>query len=442
MLTACAFAGIIASLTLLMGAPGGIPGPPPKAPKIRLNHPPPPGPTPTPSLSGFGALLPGVTLSEKAAWLAGRAQFQTPETVADGLGPIFNNTNCFACHQQPDVGGAPVVGGASAQTEVRFKTNAGIFDLVHVSSINPSVCQDQVPFDAILTAHRKSNQTFGLGLIENIPDATILANQNRNLGRDGVFGRAAILTDPVTTRIAGGHFFDAPDGQVVGRFGWKAQAATLLGFDAQINELGETTRFFPTDLSPHQGGLEPPNDAARNAAEPPGLLATDLQDTPANPSLPEGPSNFDDLDRYVFFMALNSPPPTVPLTVSALNGRALFTKINCVACHLPNMTTGGGSKISAVLNFVNVPLYSDLLLHDTGPALGDGIQQGAASANEFRSAPLWGVRARAPYLHDGRAPDLMTAILAHAGEAQKIRDRFANLPAADQQDILNFLNSI
>jgi CxxC motif-containing protein (DUF1111 family) len=106
------------------------------------------------------------------------------------------------------------------------------------------------------------------------------------------------------------------------------------------------------------------------------------------------------------------------------------------------MMTGGGSKLSNVLNFVNVPLYSDLLLHDMGPAIGDGIEQGAAAANEFRTAPLWGLRARAPYLSDGRAPTVIDAILAHGGEAQKIRDRFANLPAADQQDIINFLNSI
>jgi CxxC motif-containing protein (DUF1111 family) len=383
-----------------------------------------------------------VTTAQKTAWLAGRAQFQTPETPADGLGPIMNNTNCFACHQQPDTNGKPIVGGASAQTELRFKTSSGIFDLVHVTSINPSICQDQVPFDAVLTAHRKSNQTFGLGLIEAIPDATILANQNRNLGRDGVFGRAAVLTDPLTTRIASNTFFNGVP-NVIGRLGWKNQEASCLAFsfDGQINELGETNRGFGTDFSPHQGGLEPPNDAARDAAEPLGVLATDLQDQPIDPTQPEGPNNMDDSDRYTAFQQFNAPPPTVPLTPSALRGQAKFAQVNCVACHLPSMMTGQ-SKISDVLSFVNVPLFSDLLLHDMGPALGDGIEQGAAGPNEFRTAPLWGLRARAPYLSDGRAPTVMDAILAHGGEAQKIRDRFAHLPAADQQDILNFLDSI
>jgi CxxC motif-containing protein (DUF1111 family) len=418
------------SLSLLLGAP-----------KVRPNHPPPPQPSPTPTLSGFGALLPGVTAQQKTNWGQGRTQFQTPETVVDGLGPILNNTSCFACHNQPDTNGAPIVGGASAQTELRFKTSSGVFDLLHVSSTNPNVCQDVTPFDAVLTAHRKSNQTFGLGLIEAIPDSTILANQTRNNGKDGVFGRAAVLSDPVTAMIASGAFFNGVP-NVIGRFGWKAQLSSLLAFagDAQINELGETNRFFGVDFAPHQGGLEPPNTAARDAAEPPGVTATTLQDTPANPALPESATNMDDSDRYTVFMQLNAPPPTVALTVSALRGQALFAKVNCVACHLPSMTTGQ-SKISDVLSFKNVPLYSDLLLHHMG-SLGDGIVQGAAGADEMRTAPLWGLRARAPYLHDGRAPTVMEAILMHTGEAAKIEQRFAHLPAAEQADILNFLNSI
>jgi CxxC motif-containing protein (DUF1111 family) len=430
-------------LTLLLGTIGmvgiGLLLAAPKNP--RPNHPPLPQPAPTPTLSGFGALLGGVTAAQKTAWGQGRTQFQTPETVADGLGPIFNNVSCFNCHNQPDNNGLPIVGGASAQTELRFKTSSGVFDLLHVSSTNPNVCQDVVPFDAVLTAHRKSNQTFGLGLIEAIPDATILANVNRNNGKDGVFGRAAVLSDPVTNLIATGTFFNGVPNRV-GRFGWKDQEATLLAFagDGQINELGQTNRFFGTDFAPHQGGLEPPNTIARDAAEPGGITATTLQDTPADPNSPEGPANFDDSDRYAVFMQLNAPPPTVPLSASALRGQAKFAQINCTACHMPSMTTGA-SKISDVLSFQNVALYSDLLLHDMGN-LGDGIVQGAAGATEMRTAPLWGLRARAPFLHDGRAATVMDAIMAHAGEAAKIQDRFAHLPAAQQQDIIDFLMSI
>jgi CxxC motif-containing protein (DUF1111 family) len=427
-----AFAGLTAGLSLL-AASGGIKG--------RPNHPPPPAPNPTPTLSGFGALIGGVTAQQKINWNAGRAQFQVPLTIAAGLGPIFNNISCFACHNQPDSNGAPIIGGASAQTELRFKTSSGIFDLLHVSSTNPNVCQDVVPFDAVLTTHRKSNQTFGLGLIEAIPDATILANVNRNNGKDGVFGRAAILTDPLTTLIASNQIFNGVPNRI-GRFGWKAQLATTLSFafDAEINELGETNRGFGVDFSPHQGGLEPPNNAARDAAEPLGITATTLQDTPADPSMPEGSNNTDDADRFTAFMQLNAPPPVLPLTASAIRGQAKFTQVNCVACHLPSMTTGQ-SKISDALSFKNVALYSDLLLHDMG-TLSDGIVQGVANANEMRTAPLWGLRGRAPYLHDGRAPTVFDAIMAHTGEAAKIRQRFAQLPPTQQQDIINFLNSI
>jgi CxxC motif-containing protein (DUF1111 family) len=114
--------------------------------------------------------------------------------------------------------------------------------------------------------------------------------------------------------------------------------------------------------------------------------------------------------------------------------------INCVACHKASMQTGP-STVSVALSFKNVPLYSDLLLHHMG-TLGDGIVQAQAGADEMRTAPLWGLRARAPYLHDGRAQTVMEAILLHGGEATIIVQRFSGLPAGQQQDIIAFLNAI
>ena len=252
----------------------------------------------------------------------------------------------------------------------------------------------------------------------------------------------------MNTLIATGIFKNGVP-NTIGRFGWKCQNASCLAFsaDAKINELGQTNRFFTTDLCPHEGGLEPVNCAARDAAEPPPITATTLQDAPANPALPENPDfndpvnfNPDEVDRYTVFMQLNAPPPPVPLTASALRGQQKFAQINCVACHLPSMRTGA-SKISAALSFQNVALYSDLLLHDMG-SLGDGIVQGAAGATEMRTAPLWGLRGRTTFLHDGRASTISAAIAAHAGEAAQIAKRFEKLPSADQQDVLDFLNSI
>jgi CxxC motif-containing protein (DUF1111 family) len=139
-------------------------------------------------------------------------------------------------------------------------------------------------------------------------------------------------------------------------------------------------------------------------------------------------------------MQLNAPPPPVPLTASALRGQTKFSQINCSGCHTPSMTTGA-SKISQTLAFKNVALYSDLLLHDMG-TLNDNIPQANAAGNEMRTMPLFGLRGRSPFLHDGRAATVFDAIRMHDGEAAKVRDRFLQLPAQDQQDVINFLGSI
>jgi CxxC motif-containing protein (DUF1111 family) len=406
----------------------------PPAVKARPNHPAAPIPMPTPFLTGFGGLLAGVTADQKAAWIAGLQQFQVVDGPADGLGPIFNNQSCVSCHSQPVAAGAITPGGASAVLETRFgKLTNGRFDpltseggtLLHQMALAP-FAQDNIPSDANVVASRKTTPTFGLGLIEAIPDAAIEANAHHP-PVDGVTGRAAILTDSVTQLVGG---------NVVGRFGWKCQESTLLAFsaDAELNEMGVTNRFFTTDLAP--GG----NQATLIQAEPDGMTPTTLQDLPANPALAESPTNKDDIARFTDFLQLNAPPPVVPLTPQAQRGQALFAAVNCVACHKPTMQTGP-STVSVALAFQNVPLYSDLLLHRMG-ALADGIAQAAAQPDEMRTAPLWGLRARSPFLHDGRASTILQAILMHDGEARVIRDRFANLSEVQQNAIIAFLESI
>ncbi len=406
----------------------------PPAIKARPNHPKAPIPMPTPFITGFGGLLAGVTADEKAAWIAGLQQFQVVDGPADGLGPIFNNQSCVSCHSQPVAAGAITPGGASAVLETRFgKLTNGQFDpltseggtLLHQMALVP-FAQDNIPADANVVASRKTTPTFGMGLIEAIPDAAIEANAHHP-PVDGVTGRAAILTDSVTQLVGG---------NVVGRFGWKCQESTLLAFsaDAELNEMGVTNRFFTTDIAP--GG----NQATLIQAEPDGVTPTTLQDLPANPALPESPTNKDDIARFTDFLQLNAPPPVVPLTPQAQRGQALFAAVNCIACHKPSMQTGP-STVSAALAFQNVPLYSDLLLHRMG-ALADGIAQAAAQPDEMRTAPLWGLRARSPFLHDGRASTILQAILMHDGEARTIRDRFANLSEVQKNAIIAFLESI
>lgn len=158
-----------------------------------------------------------------------------------------------------------------------------------------------------------------------------------------------------------------------------------------------------------------------------------------------------DIEAFADFMRMLAPPVPAPDTPSIVNGRASFTKIGCVHCHTPSFTTGkmiasGSSKVpSAALSNQPVNLWSDLLVHHMGKGLADGITQGGAGPDEFRTAPLWGVGQRVFFLHDGRTSDLVQAIEAHkspGSEASKVTDRFNGLKARERQDVLDFLRSL
>jgi CxxC motif-containing protein (DUF1111 family) len=384
-------------------------------------------PQPTPDPTVFGAPLPGLTAQQLQQFAVGLAQFKTVDTVSDGLGPVFNGQSCVACHA------VPAAGGSSAITETRFgQLVNGVFNqltgesgtLLHQSCIIPSV-QMSIPLDANVVAQRKSTPLFGLGLIETIPDREIIANVHKP-AVDGITGAPAMIVDAASGATR------------VGRFGWKAQQATLLTFsgDAYLNEVGITSRIpgFTEDIAPDG------NQSALLAVEPSltGYYYNQVQDLP-NGGPPQTDGGTADVDEFNDFMLMLANPPILPLNRSAQEGQKIFTQINCVACHKPQMTTGPSSI--AALNFKPVPLYSDLLLHDMG-TLGDGIVQGAASASQMRTQPLWGLRARAPYLHDGRAKTIFEAVQLHDGEAAIVRNRFLALPAGEQQALIDFLNSI
>src|SRR5437016_5487155 len=200
---------------------------------------------PVPSDSGpaqFGDPLPGLTADQLAAFGAGLEHFQEEDTPESGLGPIFNNVSCVACHS------VPAVGGSSAILETRFgRVVNGHFDpltqlggsLLQQSAIDPA-CQEVVPSEANVIAQRQTTPLFGLGLIESIPDGEILLNAAYRKP-DGITGRPSIVQD-----VASGQ-------PRVGRFGWKAQQATLLAFagDAYLNEVGITSRLFPQENAPN-----------------------------------------------------------------------------------------------------------------------------------------------------------------------------------------------
>ena len=362
----------------------------------------------------FGDPLPGLTKAQTEAFTTGLDEFTNAEDIAGGLGPIFNNVSCVACHS------APAPGGGGVQTVTRFgQTAGGHFDplaelggsLLQDKAIDPDALET-VPPEASVTTLRQSTPLFGLGLIEAIPDATIERLAARP-AHDGIAGRAAHITD-----IAGGD-------ERVGRFGWKAQQATLLAFsaDAYRNEMGITNRFFPTENAPN-------GDAAK-------LAKWDKVADPEDEV--DAATGRGDIDVVADFMRLLGPPPQKPLSPGAMAGWGVFRQIGCDGCHQPVLVTGR-SEIPA-LNLKPVPLFSDLLLHDMG-ALGDGIAQADAGPRDFRTPPLWGLRASAPYLHDGRAPTVDAAIRAHDGEGANPRNRYLRLREMQRRQLLEFLNSI
>jgi CxxC motif-containing protein (DUF1111 family) len=295
----------------------------------------------------------------------------------------------------------------------------GLFDpLEHLGgsllqrfAIDP-VAREQVPREANVVAQRNSTPLFGLGLIEAIPDAAIVAHAERRKP-DGIAGRAAMVVDATTGETR------------VGRFGWKAQHASLLAFsgDAYRNEMGITNRFFPTENAPN-GNLA--------------LLAA--FDRVADPEDVVDPATGrGDVDALADFMRFLAPPERLQGNPSARAGEALFANVGCATCHVPSMTTGPNAI--AVLDRKTVALYSDLLLHDMG-GLGDGIAQAAAGPREIKTPPLWGLRVSAPYLHDGRAPTIDQAIRQHDGEASVARSRYEGLNPQQRQQILDFLRSL
>jgi cysteine-rich repeat protein len=346
----------------------------------------------------------GASAADLARFERGRAEFLETENVATGLGPVFNGTRCAECHH------VPVVGGSSARTVTRIAGGAGQDPLVDVggpllqtNGIMTAACSvagEVVPPEATAVALRNTPALFGMGLIEAIPDLSIRLMRERQ--RPPLSGR--YNTNRATRRI--------------GRFGWKAQVATLHDFAAEAyrDEIGITSPFAPEEPAPQ--GVPAACDGA-----------PDLED------------DGNDVAAFADFMTLLAPLPKPPPAFEARRGRRYFRRARCHTCHTDKYRTSRTYPVPALRN-LKVPLFSDLLLHDMGPELADGIAQEAATGSEFRTAPLWGVRASAPYLHDGRAATLEEAILAHGGEAEESRNRFLLLDATARALLVAYLNSL
>jgi CxxC motif-containing protein (DUF1111 family) len=363
-----------------------------------------------------GQALLGLTAAQRADFADGLGDFTEFEKVTDGLGPVFNERSCAACHS------VPAIGGGSNRQVTRFATRTnGLFDAL--ASLGGSLVQDHavgqrdgvahnfrpevVPAAATIVVRRKTTPLFGLGLVDATPDSDFIAAAQQQAARgDGVAGRVNMVDN-----IRAGM-------KTVGKFGWKAQVPSLLQFsgDAYLNEMGITTADFPNENCP-QG----------NCAE--------LSFNPA-PGINDDGSGVRALTSY---MSMLAPPPRGTITGDVTAGEATFDRIGCTACHVATQHTG--SNPIASLDRKTYHPYSDFLLHDMG-SLGDNLEMGNSTGTEMRTTPLWGLRFLNNYLHDNRARTLDQAILAHDGQARGARNQYAGLPADAKSKLIAFLNSL
>ena len=371
---------------------------------------------PQPVTAEAGDPLPGLRSEDLARFLGGRALFDKVFTPEEGLGPLFNENQCSACHTVPASGGT--TGFERIVKATRYEGPDACDPLVgdggeNVRSQATPLLKahgiDRQPMPARATEVGRFSPTalFGLGLVEAIPDEIILAREDPDdEDGDGISGRAGRTADG---RLA--------------RFGRKAEFATIEDFteSALRLEMGLTT-----PRAPREGTVE----GVRFPAE---------VDPAPEPEVDEG--SIDLLTAFVRFLAAPAPaPPRSPAHADTMAaGRRLFGRLECTDCHTPSMRTGHSD--SPALHRKSVPLYSDLLLHEMGPALSD-VCGHTASPSELRTEMLMGLRHRLRLLHDGRTADLREAILAHGGEAQAARDAFARLPWLQQEILLIFLRSL
>lgn len=375
--------------------------------------------SPPPDSEILDAPLEGLTTEERAAFVRGDAEFGRRFAPATGLGPIFNNVSCVSCHSGDGR-------GRVENSLFRIGSEAdGFLAAVGGPQIQdkaiPGATAERAPVGAAVSM-RLPPPVFGIGLIEAIPDAAILALADPNdLNGDGISGRPNWVRahDYVPASEPGGG-----TGLYVGRFGRKAQTSSILqqSVEAYHQDMGITSEFRQLE---NRNPLSSTGDP--DAAPDPEISTATVM-------------------AVVHYLRTLAPPPPGTATASRIAGGALFTSVGCSACHTPSLTTGS-HRVAAVANR-SAQLYSDLLLHDMGDALADNRPDGSATGREWRTTPLWGLRLMRRFLngqaflmHDGRARTVEEAIVLHAGEASKARAAFLALSPANRAALLDFVES-
>lgn len=352
-------------------------------------------------IPAFGAAI-ADRVSPQVTVALGAELFGETFAPQTGLGPLFNERSCVACHMSPAPGG---MGRDGLAVVARFGRFDGTFDaltdrggpVARTHSVGelgfPCALVTGVPAIANITSLRNTPTLFDDGAIDA-------------LGDDGIAAGAVVYADGVHGRP---NWIDSSDGTThVGRFGWKADVARLDIFVAQAlrNELGITNPFFPHDLSVSRTA------EASCAGE--------------SVAVKDDGTQVRALTAYISAL---QPPIGTPATLDRV-GRTLLASIGCTECH------------SSRITIRSEPLYSDLLLHDMGPALDDGIVQGQAQGGDWRTTALRGIGLRHRFLHDGRAESIQAAILAHDGEAASSQHAYRALDRDSQQSLVRFVASL
>jgi CxxC motif-containing protein (DUF1111 family) len=404
---------------------------------------------PAPNLADLDRHLDG-DLAFDAAFVS------APATVNPGLGPIFNNNACVACHVGNGRGAPPAAGQDIETLLVRLSVpgtdahggplpvpgfglqlnDKAVFGVVPEAQVQITWTETQhqfadgtpyalrrpqlqlvdpyMPLPAgLMTSIRVAPPVFGRGLLEAIPEADIVARADEmDADGDGISGRPNRVFDVLTGRTE------------LGRFGLKANQPSLLqqAAAAYRNDMGVTNPLFPTDSATGQSQ----DDGEVDDPE----LAIEI------------------VEAAAFYTQTLAVPARRRLDdAQVVRGEFLFEQAGCASCHTPRFTTGVLEGLPAVSEQVIYP-FTDMLLHDMGEELADGRPDFLATGSEWRTPPLWGIgltglaQGHTFFLHDGRARNLLEAVMWHAGEAEAARDFVHGLPAADRQALMAFLQSL
>jgi len=387
----------------------------------------------TPSFNSAQSISNGIVEPPGDTFARDQQIYEKNETVGKGLGPVYNATSCVSCHQNPNSG------AASQITELRVGhndangnfVNPTIFindgkdtitgrSIVNDRAIGPEA-QEHIPATENIRTLRAALNTLGDGFVEAIDDGTLIAIAEKQPevtdGKvHGEFVQAPILEAPGQTRV--------------GRFGWKDQHGSLLSFigDAYLNEMGITNRLRTKDVTTVL------------------KTTTDPEDQPDNLGLA-------DIDHFAQFIRGTKVPPRdtmLAATPAATKGGELFRRLGCNVCHVESITTapagtifdGGTFTVPEALGDKIIHPFSDFLLHDIGT--GDGIVQVGPqdTANKLRTAPLWGLRTKARFMHDLKSLSVESAISRHNGEARDPARRFKELSSEDRDALITFLQTL